>query len=44
MTSTLPAIFQAPLWYQELQRLKNQTLLKLVLFDSMVTLNEEAWN
>ena len=42
MTSTLPAIFQAPLWYRELQRLKNQALWKSESFDDMVTLNEEA--
>lgn len=26
MTATLPAIYQAPLWYRELQCLKNQAL------------------
>ena len=37
MTATLPA---APLWYRELQRLKNQAYQRSQSFKSMVTLNQ----
>ena len=42
MTATLPAVFPAPLWYRELQRLKNQTYQRSQSFECMVTLSQEA--
>ena len=42
MTATLPAIFPAPLWYRELQRLKNQTYQRSQSFETTMTLNQEA--
>jgi len=42
MTATLPATYQTPLWYRELQHLKNQVLQKSQSFDNLVTLNKEA--
>ena len=42
MTATLPAIFPAPLWYRELQRLKNQALQRTQSFETPVRLNQEA--
>ena len=42
MTATLPAIFPAPLWYRELQRLKNQAFPRTQLFETLVKLNQEA--
>ena len=42
MTSTLSAVFPAPLWYQELQRLKNQALQRSQSFEATVILNQEA--
>ena len=37
-TATLPAIFSALLWYQELQRMKNQALQQSHSFETSVTL------
>ena len=42
LTATLPAIYQAPLWYRELQRLKNLALQQSQSFDNLVVLSEEA--
>ena len=42
MTATLPAVFPAPLWYRELQHLKNQTYQRSQSFECMVTLSQEA--
>ena len=42
MTVTLPAVFPAPLWYRELQRLKNQAMQKSQSFEGLVTLIQEA--
>ena len=42
MTATLPAIYQAPLWYRELQCLKNQAIQESLSFDQPVLLNPEA--
>jgi len=42
LTATLPAIFPAPMWYRELQRLKNQALQQSHSFETLVTLTEEA--
>lgn len=42
IAATLPAIYQAPLWYWESQRLKNQTMLQSQSFDQIVVLNQEA--
>ena len=45
MTATLPAIYQAPLWYRELQRLKNQALQQSQSFDHIVRLNQKlCWS
>ena len=42
LTATLPAIFPAPLWYRELQRLKNQAIQKSYSLEISLTLTEEA--
>ena len=42
MTAAFPAIFPAPLWYRELQRLKNQAIQKEQSFEGLVKLNQEA--
>ena len=42
LTATLPAIFPAPLWYRELQRLKNQALQRSQSFETTVILTQEA--
>jgi len=42
ITATLPAVFPAPLWYRELQCLKNQAYHRSQSFDSRMTLNQEA--
>lgn len=42
LTATLPAIFPAPLWYRELQRLKNQALRSSHSFETSVLLTQEA--
>jgi len=42
MTATIPAVYPAPLWYRELQRLKNQTLQISQSFEATVMLSQEA--
>ena len=42
MTAASPAIFPAPPWYRELQRLKNQAIHKDQSFEGLVKLNQEA--
>ena len=42
LTATLPAICQAPLWYWELQRLRNLATQHSQSFDQPVALNQEA--
>ena len=42
MTAALPAIFPAPLWYRELQHIKNQAMQKFQSFEGLVTLTQEA--
>ena len=42
MTATIPAVYPAPLWYRELQRLKNQALQTSQSFEATVVMNWEA--
>ena len=42
MMATLPAILPPPLWYRELQRLKNEAYQRSQSFDSTIVLNQEA--
>ena len=42
MTVTLPAVHPAPLWYRELQCLKNQTLQRSHSFETSAKLTQEA--
>lgn len=42
MTATMPAVHTAPLWYRELQRLKNKALQSSQSFEATVVLSQEA--